>query len=106
MDRRRLPRIAVDIPVQVRIFGDNKNHAARIENISQGGLRFISDVAFPLDEVLQFDLANYVLIGAVRYCALDTYPLAIGIELPNMISKPDFDALLQVLVHTSSLPVR
>jgi hypothetical protein len=97
MDRRKLPRIAVDAPVQVSVVGQNKRREARIVNISQGGLRFTADVAFPLDEVLQFDLADYVLIGAVRYCIIDTYPLAIGIELQNMISKTDFDLLFEEL---------
>jgi hypothetical protein len=97
MERRKLPRIEVDAPLQVRILGQNSSHNGRIVNVSQSGLRFISDVSFPIGEVLQFDLADHILIGSVRYSATGARPFATGIELQNAISKCEFDALLREL---------
>ena len=104
MERRKLPRIDVYAPVQVRIFGRKESHKGRVVNISQGGLRFVSDVTFPIDEVLQFDVADWILIGTVRHCSTGERPFATGIELQNVISKHDFDALLQELNSEFALP--
>lgn len=97
MERRKLPRIDVDAPLQVCILGEDKTHSGRVANVSQGGLRFTSKASFSVGEVLRFDLADHILVGTVRYCVKDKKLFATGIELLNAINKPEFDALLQEL---------
>jgi hypothetical protein len=97
MERRKLPRIDVDAALRVRILGESRYYSGRIANVSQGGLRFISKASFPIGEVLQFDLEDHLLVGTVRYCSPERKLFATGIELVNVISKPEFDALLRAL---------
>ena len=97
MERRKLPRIDVDAPLQVCILGEDRGHRGRIVNVSQGGLRFTCTVSFPAGEVLQFELADHILVGTVIYSTAEKKLFATGIELQNAISKPEFDALLQDL---------
>jgi hypothetical protein len=97
MERRKLPRIDVDAPLQVRLISDTRSYRGRIANVSQGGLRFVCSVSFPVGEVLQFEVADHILVGSVRYCVTERKLFATGIELLNVISKPEFDALLQEL---------
>jgi len=97
MERRKLPRIEVDAPLEVRILGEVRSHRGRIVNVSQGGIRFTCAVSFPVGEVLQFDLVDHILVGTVRYSAREKKRFATGIELQNVISKPEFDALVEEL---------
>ena len=87
----------MDAPLSVCILGQDTGYRGKIVNVSQGGMRFVCDVAFPVGEVLRFDLADQILVGTVRYCSPQDYRFATGIELQNVISKPEFEALLEDL---------
>ncbi|HUA84268.1 MAG TPA: PilZ domain-containing protein [Bryobacteraceae bacterium] len=97
MECRKFPRFEVDAPLQISVVGDFVTHAGRIADVSKRGLRFTSDVSFPVGEVLRFDLADHLLVGAVRYSVRDQNGFTAGIELLNAISKPEFDSLIEEL---------
>jgi hypothetical protein len=97
MERRLLPRFEVDAPLRVSILGQETEYCGRIANVSQSGLRLLSRFDFPIGEVLRIEIKDHILVGTVRYSLRHEELYRTGVEVENVISRPEFDGLLQEL---------
>ena len=93
--QRRYHRYAIDTPASVSILGlEEHSIAAQVGDISEGGLKLITDVPLTLGETLRVEIETEVLVGVVRNIEAFNRRYSAGIELLNSIGRDALQSLL------------
>jgi hypothetical protein len=84
LNRRRTPRFSTGIQARLTLLEEPViTLAARIQNISEGGLQVVIDRSSRLGASLRLEVEDVALYGQIRYCCpwLGGYIIGVCVEL-------------------------
>ena len=93
VERRRVPRLDLNAPVEVRVLAGNKpSRGGRVADISGRGLKLLVESPLGAGTLIRVDAGQLMLLGEVCYCRPDQGQWAVGVELEHALA--DLDQLL------------
>jgi hypothetical protein len=93
--QRKHQRYPIDTPASVAVLGlEEHGMAARVGDISERGLKLITDIPLTLGETLRVEIETEVLVGVARNSEAAGNGYSTGVELLNSIERTALQSLL------------
>jgi hypothetical protein len=91
VDRRKEPRYAADgwAKVVVPFLAEPVTYAARVLDVSRGGMRLMLRAPLEPGTLLQIEMKSVVATGEVRHCRPEGEQYAVGVQLDEVANNEE-----------------
>ncbi|MBN9660930.1 MAG: PilZ domain-containing protein [Acidobacteria bacterium] len=100
MERRRSPRLPVDLPAALTVLGDSGEIlTARVQDLSGHGACVLVERSLPAGACVELDLEDSLYLGEVIYCREVEGGFQAGLDLEHALyALDDLHRLMQSLL--------